>query len=302
MTGRIIGVFMLPSLYEGDWRIALKCAAEAADWDYQEYWGLGEPPLTLKRSGIAVTMNLEHVSEINPDEWFVLSAAPQEVMARTKAQFELGDQAALGHAAHRLAAAATLVEQGASLWAASRKTIDFPGLGSVSRSELPEPVTLGKIPDDAAAALQLYSRIPVPSGASAVWPASIFSKYGDDTPGAAARTIDLTGRGRILIHGPYLSIPAGRWRATFEFEFETPVGSAPFRFDWGEEADIVHYDARAFESGRYAISLEKDWPVAGRAEVRIWVYHAIFQGEFRLLDCAVTYLGPPGASDTPTQS
>ncbi|NBW10313.1 MAG: hypothetical protein EBR82_20015 [Caulobacteraceae bacterium] len=297
MTGRLVCVVITPCRDEGGWRAALRRAAAIADWDYRDYWGEGDQPVDPSRPTLVVTLNEATLGALVVTDWVALTAPPAEVLARSKSQFDLDDAAALLHAASRLTTASFLGQVGAALYQTSAPAIDIPGLGSVSRSQDAAQPTLPAVQDDAVSALRIFDQVPPPVGASAFWPASIFSRFDDPTPGAAAQTIDLTGRGRILIHGPYLSIPAGRWRVTFDFEFEIPVGSAPFRFEWGEVADVVFHDARARESGRYSISLERDWPATGRAEVRVWLYHAVFQGDFRLIGCTVERLSEAGLTD-----
>lgn len=287
MTARLVCVLALPSRHEAEWRVALREAARVAGWDYRDLWGLGDLPIDPERSTVVVTMEETTLGEMLPTDWVVLAAAPQEVLARSKAQYALDDRAALGHAASRLTAASTLVAKGARLHQASEAVLEIPGLGLITRQPGQASADMPTVPDDAVSTLQIFRHLPPADGSSAVWPSSIFLRFDDEAPGAAARSIDLTGRGRILIHGPYLALPAGRWRVTFEFEYDCPVGSAPFRFEWGEVADVVLHDARAFTPGRYSITLEKDWAEPGRAEVRIWLYHALFQGEFRLVHCVV---------------
>ncbi|MBU2233078.1 MAG: hypothetical protein KKG69_17565 [Alphaproteobacteria bacterium] len=287
MSERLVCILAVPSRHEADWRPALREAAARAGWDYRDYWGMGDEPIDPTRSTLVVTLDETSLGDSVPTEWIVLTAAPEEVLSRCKSQYNLDDTAALRHAASRLTAASFMVERGAPCYSASTEAIEVQGLGLVSRSPPADLVAMPAVLDDAVSTLQIFSQLPPPVGASAFWPASVFLRFDSETPGAAADTIDLTGRGRILIHGPYLAIPAGRWRVTFDFEFETPVGSAPFQFEWGEIADIVFHDARASQSGRYSISLERDWLVAGRAEVRIWLVHAVFQGDFRLIGCTV---------------
>lgn len=287
MSERLVCVLAMPSRQEGEWRSALQQAAALVDWEYLDYWGVGDKPIDPTRPTLVVTLDETFLGDAIPTEWIVLTAAPEEVLARCKVQYNLDDTATLRHAASRLTAASFMAESGARCYPASTKTIEVEGLGSISRVPAGALEAMPAVRDDAVSALQIFNQLPPRVGASAFWPASIFLRFDNETPGAAADTIDLTGRGRILIHGPYLSIPAGRWRVTFDFEFETTLGSAPFQFEWGEVADIVVHDARASESGRYSISLERDWMAAGRAEVRIWLVHAVFQGSFRLIGCTV---------------
>lgn len=297
----LVCILALPSRHEGDWRAALRGLAARAQWDYRDYWGMDDQPIDRQRPTLVVTMDESTLGDVVPTDWVVLTAPPEEVVAVSQDRFNLEEIAALEHAASRLTAASSLIGRGALQYRSADTAIDIPGLGPVERPGSPAPaVKLPVVSDDLRSTLQIFNTLPPPVGASALWPASIFRRFDDETRGAAASEIDLTGRGRILIHGPYLAIPAGRWKVTFDFEFETPVGSAPFRFEWGQIADVVVHDARAAMSGRYSISLEHDWAEAGRAEVRIWLYHAVFQGSFRLLGCTVARV--PAAEPSPTSS
>lgn len=287
MTHRLVSLIVMPSGHEDGWRAALRRAATLADWDYLDYWGVNDRPVDLGRHTLIFTGDEATLAGLVPTDVVVLTASPEDVLARSKFLYGEDDVIALGHAASRLGAASFLVDQGAVLHHVLDKTIEVPGLGTIARDDSQDRQVMPEAQPDAVSTLQIFNQIPPPVGVSAFWPASIFRRFDDETAGAAAETIDLTGRGRILIHGPYLAIPAGRWRVTFNFEFEIPVGSVPFRFEWGEIADVVAHDVRVRESGRYSISLERDWVEAGRAEVRIWLYHAVFQGDFRLIGCMV---------------
>jgi len=60
-----------------------------------------------------------------------------------------------------------------------------------------------------------------------IWPREAF--LDGDAPGACLpATVEVAGRARILAYGPYLPLPAGRWRARACLGFSPDIGKMPF--------------------------------------------------------------------------
>lgn len=201
-----------------------------------------------------------------------------------------------GHAQHsardalrltsrRLAGASGLAQAGAVVLDASALELDFPGLGRVRRDVIDEPAPL-----PAPSALEIYTTLPPPLGASSTWAVDLFSypKGGELEGGAPA--MDLTGRARNLFHGPYFELPPGVWQVRLRFDVD-PVG-APlrFKFDWGAGEDMTSVSPTIARPGQYNLTISRRWPAAGPAEVRAWIMQGAFQGRFEFHGCTVSRL------------
>lgn len=99
--------------------------------------------------------------------------------------------------------------------------------------------------------------------------------------------IDLTGRGRILVYGPYQILPAGRWCIEAEFDLDPEGGEIFLRFEWGEALDFETFRAKCCRAGRYRVTLKNTWVKAAPAELRIWVDRATLFGSMQMLGATV---------------
>src|SRR5712664_2868998 len=73
---------------------------------------------------------------------------------------------------------------------------------------------------------------------------------GDAPSEACAERKDLTGLNRILVFGPFVTLPAGRWRARIEFELCQDGAKRAFRIDFGGRDEFSKTPFRALGPGR----------------------------------------------------
>lgn len=114
----------------------------------------------------------------------------------------------------------------------------------------------------------------------------------------SVREIDLTGRPRILVYGPYVALPPGLWRAKIRFSVDDAAAAGrQFRIDWGTQA---HYASETFTPGRpgvFDLELDYRWIAAEPAEVRFIVIEGCFSGMASFIGVQVSLIG--AADDTP---
>lgn len=111
--------------------------------------------------------------------------------------------------------------------------------------------------------------------------------------------IDLTGRARIVVHGPYRVLEPGFWRIRVKVGVETEGFSVPLRFEWGGADDVTGETVHIKTPGLYEMSLDYDWPNGGHAALRLWVAQPVFAGRLRFLGAEVERLqdqSPPNQS------
>lgn len=187
---------------------------------------------------------------------------------------------------------------GAPVLMAARYQLDIPGLGLIERGE-GERYHIH--PQAAESPLAMFDHLPVAAGASANWAPHWFT-YSDAVKGARdTQWIDLTGRMRPLVFGPYIDLPAGRWRADVRFAVDPERGHAPLLFEWGSGNDYCRIMTDVERSGVYGIQLDRIWTEHGAAQLRIWTAHPVFEGLLSFQSCRVTRVSDDDPSlPTPT--
>lgn len=137
---------------------------------------------------------------------------------------------------------------------------------------------------------------PVP-GQQVVWSERIF-RY-DQKAARSARQIgqlDITGRPRILVYGPYLALPPGRWRIRIRFLVDATAATKEFRLDWGSSHDFASVSVTPPHAGVFEAELEHDWHTVDFAEIRLWLMEGAFDGVLHFLGTNVTFVGRTVAS------
>lgn len=130
----------------------------------------------------------------------------------------------------------------------------------------------------AALALAPYWNGPPSPGAQADWTNGVLiDKSRRDGPRPLSGPIDLTGRPRQLITGPYYCLPPGIWRVNIKFQLFVE-NTADFRFEWGEPGHAVALTSSEVRTGRYSVSLEQRWDREGAAEIVVEIFSAMLMG------------------------
>lgn len=124
---------------------------------------------------------------------------------------------------------------------------------------------------------------------SEYWPRERFL-HGDHPAGPCPESIDLTGRRRILVFGPYVELDPGRWRLTAEFSLTREAAANPLQVEICEDTEVkVAKLIQPSEAGRYRVALECDL-TGGRVELRVWLPSPAFDGEMRFSGALVEAL------------
>ena len=151
-------------------------------------------------------------------------------------------------------------------------------VGSEKNIQLPSHLT----------ALNQAVSILDPRVTCAEWLPSLFnydSRLADD---GVAGDLDLTGRPRFLISGPYITLPPARWRAIYRLEFDA-AGSRPrFRLDWGMQDNYGSKDFTPGRAGLFQITHEYVWPQSAPVELRVVLLEGVFHGRMRFHGARVT--------------
>lgn len=144
-----------------------------------------------------------------------------------------------------------------------------------------------QLPSHLAALNQAVSILD-PGVTCAEWLPPLFnydSRLADD---GVAGDLDLTGRPRFLISGPYITLPPARWRAIYRLEFDG-AGSRPrFRLDWGMQDNYGSQDFTPGRAGLFQITHEYVWPQSAPVELRVVLLEGVFHGRMRFHGARVT--------------
>ena len=278
-------VLVTPSAAGTGWRDALTARAVQLGWPVRDS---GADAADTPTSGLVFAHNHAAMSAFAPANRAViidttatdtvdpgLPAAPDAIMIRS----------------HILVEAELAAAEGAAVLNAARYLLDFPVLGSVERRE-GAPYRIH--PSVAESPLAIFD--DTAPGSSANWHPRWFAYPEGHSGSIDAPLIDLTGRMRPLIYGPYIRLPAGRWRTDLRFTVDPEKAHAPLLFEWGAGSEYCRVMTEIRYPGAYSVSLDRIWPEADAAQLRIWTAHPVFQGQFGFQGCRVTRI----ALDDPT--
>jgi hypothetical protein len=96
--------------------------------------------------------------------------------------------------------------------------------------------------------------------------------------------VDITGRGRCLIYGPYIRLPPGRWTADVAVAFTDLGGSKNFTVDIATAIRLHEVSINIIDQGGVHTSLPFVLDPANESplEVRVIINHAAFEGRLAL--------------------
>lgn len=123
---------------------------------------------------------------------------------------------------------------------------------------------------------------------AARWAPEIFQytpgPEGAEQPGV----LDITGRPRFLVFGPYMFLPRGVWRITARMGFDVDAGARPYQIQWGDSLDYVFHDFTPGQSGVFEITLEREWKTHAASEIRLMLVEGAFHGRLSWLGATVS--------------
>ena len=197
---------------------------------------------------------------------------------------------------HLLVEADLAAADGAVLLNAARYVLDFPALGTVERRE-GSPYRIH--PSVSESPLAIFD--DAAPGTSATWAPRWFAYTNGFEGSVDEPQMDMTGRMRPMVHGPYIRLPAGRWRVDVSFTVDPEKAHAPLLFEWGAGIDFCRIMTEIRYRGAYSVSLDRIWPEPDVGQLRIWPAHPVFEGRLGFRGCKVTRMAMDDPSPlTPT--
>lgn len=162
----------------------------------------------------------------------------------------------------------------------------FPGL-KLERPSRPPETALSPRLKAVTEAVALLD----PGHPQATWAPPLFNYDSRLVPGGGPGQLDLTGRPRFMITGPYIVMPAGRWRAAYQLTFDEKGSRPRFRTDWGGAEDYVSEEFSPGRPGVFEIVQEYNWIEPGPCELRIIVLEGVFDGQMTFSGAEITRVG-----------
>jgi hypothetical protein len=122
-----------------------------------------------------------------------------------------------------------------------------------------------------------------PHAVALYWPADLFLQ--GDRPGeSAAGAIDITGRARCLLHGPYILLPSGNWSLALIVGFSREAADNEFLVEVATDSQLAsarlrpHQESQLTAQLSFTIDDSSDHPIA----IRLSTQRAAFDGLVRL--------------------
>lgn len=123
-------------------------------------------------------------------------------------------------------------------------------------------------------ALSLYKNEPT------FWHGEVFDYIASSVQHVGEQTIiDLTGRPRIVFYGPYIVVPAGRWKVTMRIGFCHQAARRQYRADWGGQHVYASHHFKPEKDGLFELEMEHEWTEPAPCEMRLLVMEGVFDGQ-----------------------
>ena len=130
-----------------------------------------------------------------------------------------------------------------------------------------------------------------PTRPQATWAPDLFNYNSRIVAGGSRGELDLTGRPRCLLAGPYIVLPAGRWRATYRLTFDETGSRLRIRVDWGGVEQFLSEEFVPGRPGVFEITQEYDWLEPGPAEIRLILLEGVFDGRMTFSGAEIERIG-----------
>lgn len=260
------------------WRPSLVEAISASDHE-------------LVESGVPATFEPEGKVAILSDDinWTVLIAPANIIVlfdgtVETLADHQLPQKLAFHAASGRLAMGTYCISADAIGVGRGDTDVVLPKIGRVTAKPA-APQRAVRSP------LEMYATLPPTTGVTTFWEPELFYYPVGAASDGGQPAIDLTGRARSVVHGPYIYLTPGRWRARVEFEVDPEGGQAHLRFQWGSVvATSTTLISAITVAGAYVVELEHSFESISPAQVIISTEQPLFQGRLELKQCHITLI------------
>ena len=273
-------IVLTPSLERAAWIDVIQAGAQGTRWTVQDEAD-GPPPSEGEGHLVAVIVSDAGAAlALAPRNWAVITTGTVNAALAAESQFRTPPGQGVWVASRLLAqaclppcGATRLTDENRRLWSGPVELL--PGL----KISPPAPDQDELARSDAGLALDLYATGIPAIGATADWPTSLFSfdRRNDANPTNPAIQ-DLTGPPRILVYGPYITLPPGVWRARIRFVVDSAAARHQYRLEWGDQGAFAEHRFKPGRAGFYELTIDFRWTAAAPSEVRLVLANGAIDG------------------------
>lgn len=277
MSGEALCVMLAPTAAGAAWREALTARATDLGWPVSD---VATDPSINPGAGLVFADSHAAMLAFAPHARAVVIDTTLDDTVDSDLTVR---QAAIVQGSHMLVEAEMAANHGATVLPATSYLLEFPVLGPVERKQTERGPMDGSALDSPLAVFDLSTPV-----GRAHWHPRWFH-YPEGHTGTIDRPLlDLTGRMRPVVYGPYIRLPQGRWRAALTVTVDTENSHVPLIFEWGAGVEFCRVVTTIRQAGTYAVSLEHVWEQPDAAQLRIWTQYPIFQGVLGFQGCDVS--------------
>ena len=291
-------LILTPSVDSKGWWDAIRAAASEAKWTVIS--DLGAPHMDEGSQRLIVTDDAHQALAAGASRIAAIVAEPESAPDAVAEQHDTAFQDSRLQASLLLARALSLgpdhrVVTAAELAARPAEILLFEAL------KLTPPISRAEFSKDptTTAAFALYRNLPAERAVEVQWLEPLFSYCPKASQNWSSMAVmDITGRPRMMVHGPYLSMPVGRWQACIRFGVDQDAAKHQLRLDWGTRTETVSEYVTPGKAGIYELNLEFDWTYVEVSEVRLILTEGSFMGTLFFYGVTITKI----SSETATES
>lgn len=279
-TGQARWLVLTPSVDDAAWRREIERAAEAAGLQAistrsaHDADDLGDAKVIFitEDAEVALASGAKDIAAIIPE--------PESAPDAVGEAFDLIAPHSVWYASTLLARAAGLADTHAIVTARdlSRRPRLLRFFGEL---EVTPPASAAEASRRPAisAAFNIYRNVGLSTGAPVPWSEKLFV-YDDkgSRNWSDWGVLDVTGRPRMLVWGPYVALPPGTWRAVIRFGLDEAAAKHQYRIDWGTRTACVSEYVTPAKPGMYEIELDWRFVEAEAAEIRLILTEGSFMG------------------------
>jgi hypothetical protein len=293
-------IVLTPSTDDAAWRQAIGSAVTEAGLVLVEIEHIDSPDRIPRRGEVWLTEDAQIPGRFGHTPHVVFTPRPDTAAEAVGDRLGLLPPHNVRHASTLLARAVdqavtgTLVVSGTTINELRQQRFSLNDWLAI---QAPRAGDVVAVPPSIQAALAMFSEGPPGVGSETTWTQRIFeydARAARDWP--AVGHLDITGRPRILVYGPYLTIPRGTWRAKVRFAVDTDAARRQFRIDWGTPTDFQSISVHPGSSGVYEAEITYAWNECNQAELRLLLMEGAFDGRVEFLGATIILDAAPEPS------
>lgn len=121
-----------------------------------------------------------------------------------------------------------------------------------------------------------------------IWERELFF-FGETGAERVAGTIDITGRARCLLHGPYVTVPPGAWSLALRLQLSREAADHEFRVEVFSDSQLASGTVRPEAEGRVDahLAFEVDGLADHPLSIRLSTQRAAFDGAVTLINATL---------------